>query len=183
MRVARAIGDRKDDGSRQAASALLLKIANDGSNALKVAAAQALAKNGVNQVAAFETLAGNTANFDDAELSDAIVAMAAEFEADDFDAAWKEICADDFGATLAKSDNLALAYMKIAELRRTAEAGKTRRYGRRNERRRAARRRSERALGNRQPRQPRPARPSARRRNGRRQSRLAAPRRPDPSAA
>ena len=125
VRVARAIGDRKDDGSRQAASALLLKIANDGSNALKVAAAQALAKNGVNQVAAFETLAGNTANFDDAELSDAIVAMAAEFEADDFDAAWKEICADDFGATLAKSDNLALAYMKIAELRRTAEAGKT----------------------------------------------------------
>jgi hypothetical protein len=125
VRVARAIGDRKDDGARQAANALLLKIANDGSNALKVAAAQALAKNGVNQVAAFETLAGNTANFDDAELSDAIVAMAAEFEADDFDAAWKEICADDFGATLAKSDNLALAYMKIAELRRTAEAGKT----------------------------------------------------------
>ncbi|MGN1065158.1 MAG: hypothetical protein ACI4QC_07075, partial [Thermoguttaceae bacterium] len=124
IRVARAIGDRKDDASRQVAFEQLAKIAADGSVALKIAAAQAFAKNGLNEVKAFEILA-KKANFDDADLSAAIVAMAAAFDADDFDASWKALCEKDFESALAQSDAAALAFMKIAELRRTAEATPT----------------------------------------------------------
>lgn len=124
IRVARAIGDRKDDASRLIAFEQLAKIAADGSVALKIAAAQAFAKNGLNEVKAFEILA-KKANFDDADLSAAIVAMAAAFDADDFDAAWKALCEKDFESALAQSDAAALVFMKIAELRRTAEATPT----------------------------------------------------------
>lgn len=124
IRVARALGDRKDDESRKIAYDQLEKIATSDSVALKVAAAQAFPKNAMHEAAAFNLLASNLANFDSEELSAAIVAMAAAFEGTDFYFAWKGICEKDFAAIVDKSANAGLAYMKIAELRRTPEAGK-----------------------------------------------------------
>lgn len=121
--IARALGDRKDEASRKTASALLQTIAAGDSIALKVAAAQAFPKNGLDQAKAFDILASNLANFDDAELSEAIVAMGAAFDEPAFVDAWKAVCEKRLLSVADKSVNAGVAYMKIAELRRTAEAG------------------------------------------------------------
>ena len=120
VRIARAIGDRKDVASSELARAKLGVLAKAGTLAVKVAAAQALAKNGLRQAEAFDGFASDVKNFDMPELSDAIVAMAVSFDSDDFDAAWKKV---DLLGVVEKSENAGVAYLKIAELRRTAEFG------------------------------------------------------------
>ncbi len=121
--IARALGDRKDDESRAIAYDQLEKIVTGDSIALKIAAAQAFPKNGLHEARAFNLLASNVANFDDEELSAAIVAMGAALKGTDFYFAWKGVCEKELLDVAEKSVNAGVAYMKIAELRRTAEAG------------------------------------------------------------
>ncbi len=122
VRIVRALGDRVDDGSREVAYARLSALAKDGSLALKVASAQGLQKLALNESAAFDIFASNVDNFNDETLSAAIVAMASAFESDDFNAAWKKFCETELVKSYATSEKACLAFMKIAELRRSQEA-------------------------------------------------------------
>lgn len=121
--IARALGDRNDAQSKELVYKKLESLAKDGSVALKIAAAQAFPKNGLHEANSFNALASNFANFDSAELRDAIVAMAVDFDATDFGVYWKNICEKELLAICEKSENAGVAYLKIAELRRTNEAG------------------------------------------------------------
>ncbi|MCF0233600.1 MAG: hypothetical protein HUK22_01325, partial [Thermoguttaceae bacterium] len=125
IRLARALGDRKDDASKALAFPKLVDLAKNGSVALKIAAAKALAKAGtVDESAAYKAFADDAANFDDADLSAAIVALAVGFQGAEFDAQVKEFAASKLEKAVADSPvAAALALMKIAEERRVAEAG------------------------------------------------------------
>jgi len=123
--IIRALGDVKDDASKQLVYPKAEELAKSGSNVLKVAAVKALLKNGYNGGAAFAAMTSDKANFDDPALSEAIVEFGANCEQTVFFWMWKGIAEKELASIIDSSENVALAYMKIAELRRTPEAAPT----------------------------------------------------------
>ncbi len=129
IRIARAFGDRKDDASKKLVFAKLVDLAKNGSVALKIAAAQALIGAGtVDENAAFNAFVADdetaVKNFENADLSAAIVALAVGLKGADFDATVKDFAANKLEKTVADApEATTLALLKVAELRRVAEAG------------------------------------------------------------
>ncbi len=123
--IIRALGDVKDDASKQLVYPKAEELAKNGSNVLKVAAVKALLKNGYHGGAAFTAMTSDKANFDDPALSEAIVEFGANCEQTVFFFMWKGVAEKELASIIDSSENVALAYMKIAELRRTPEAAPT----------------------------------------------------------
>ena len=120
--VLRAIGDRKDDASKKLVFPKAVALANDGSVALKIAAAKALINVGtIDTVAAFDAFEAE--DFDDKELGDAIVALAVALDDEKFAAQIDEAVGDLPDALDEFSEAAALGILKIVELRRVEKAG------------------------------------------------------------
>ncbi len=120
--VLRALGDRKDDASKKLVFPKAVALANDGSVALKIAAAKALINVGsVDTVAAFAPFEAE--DFDDKELGDAIIALGVALDDEKF-AAQIDEAVGDLPDTLDEfSEAAALGILKIVELRRVESAG------------------------------------------------------------
>lgn len=125
--VLRALGDRKDDASKKLVFPKAVALANDGSVALKTAAAKALINVGsVDTVAAFDPFAADEAdakNFDDKALGDAIVALGVALDDEKFAAAVDKFVVEDLEKAIELSEASALGMLKIVELRRVEKAG------------------------------------------------------------
>lgn len=125
--ILRALGDRKDDASKKLVLPKAIALANDGSVALKTAAAQALINVGtLDARAAFEPFAADEAdakNFDDKALGDAIVALGVALDGDQFAAEVDKFVAQDLENAIELSEAAALGMLKIVELRRVEKAG------------------------------------------------------------
>ena len=120
--VLRALGDRKDDASKKLVFPKAVALANDGSVALKIAAAKALINVGsVDTVAAFDPFEAE--DFDDKELGDAIVALGVALDDEKFAAAVDKFVAEDLEGAIELSEAAALGMLKIVELRRVEKAG------------------------------------------------------------
>ena len=120
--VLRALGDRKDDASKKLVFPKAVALANDGSVALKIAAAKALINVGtIDTVAAFDPFEAE--DFDDKELGDAIVALAVALDDEKFAAQIDEAVGDLPDALDEFSEAAALGILKIVELRRVEKAG------------------------------------------------------------
>lgn len=120
--VLRALGDRKDDASKKLVFPKAVALANDGSVALKIAAAKALINVGsVDTVAAFAPFEAE--DFDDKELGDAIIALGVALDDEKFAAQIDEAVGDLPDALDEFSEAAALGILKIVELRRVESAG------------------------------------------------------------